>query len=307
MREKCALVVVVPIGPACSPEFVSDTIDSAVCYTTPNRKIILADDSGARQTGAEIAAQFSVSAVIRTRKNNAKHGGLYLTLCQAYRHALEHYDFACLLRLDTDALVIGPSPELDAIRLFSHCREVAQAGRYLTDMDGNPNDSSWPACQLVEESRKKNALKHPLLTLRLRALLRRAVPNGYKYGENVFGGACFVSPHFLERLLRAGLLPAESLGSSKLEEDHIFGLLAKAVGMDFGDLCAGNGPFGVTWRGLPCSPEELVLRGKKVIHSTRYWQRSDEAEIRRYFREIRSKLPIGTPLQYFSYSNSFVV
>jgi hypothetical protein len=55
----------------------------------------------------------------------------------------------------------------------------------------------------------------------------------------------------------------------------------------------GDGVLGVRWRGLPCSPEELLERGKKVVHSVRFWEALDEGQIREHFRTRRLAQPPG--------------
>jgi len=64
--------------------------------------------------------------------------------------------------------------------------------------------------------------------------------------------------------------------------------LAKAVNFDIGEMGSGDLPFGVFWKKLPASPEQLLLRKKKVIHSTRSWENMNEYDIRGYFADVRN-------------------
>jgi hypothetical protein len=45
--------------------------------------------------------------------------------------------------------------------------------------------------------------------------------------------------------------------------------------------------MGMKWRGLPDSPENLLQRQKKIVHSIKFWQDRSETEIRGYFRSKR--------------------
>jgi hypothetical protein len=76
---------------------------------------------------------------------------------------------------------------------------------------------------------------------------------------------------------------------SKLGEDHIFGLLIYSVGLRHGDLATGSLPMGLRWRGLPCSPQELINKKKKITHSTQFFEGMSERLIREYFRERRQR------------------
>ena len=86
----------------------------------------------------------------------------------------------------------------------------------------------------------------------------------------------------------AGLLPDFKLKNSRMEEDHIFILLAKVVNFDIGEMGAGELPFGVYWKKLPASPKQLLAKKKKIIHSTRSWENMNEHDIRGYFSNIRN-------------------
>ena len=61
----------------------------------------------------------------------------------------------------------------------------------------------------------------------------------------IYGGACFLSGSFLIAMNNAGLLPDYKLKSSRMEENHIFSLLAKVVNFDIREMGAGELRFGV--------------------------------------------------------------
>ncbi|HTI98509.1 MAG TPA: glycosyltransferase family A protein [Dongiaceae bacterium] len=285
-----SLVVVIPVGPFCGEQYICDTIESIRHYTAPDHRIIILDDSG-KETGAAIQKEFAGLDVLKTERNLGKHAGLYLNLSRGLIHASKKYAFQVLLRLDTDALIIGANPEQDAIACFKQHPGTGILGSYRTDCNGDSRDFSPPRNKLRKELGWKHLMQAPLHRFAgwyfLHQLYHRALRNGYEPGEHCMGGAYFMSRECVLRLWQGGLLSRPEIAQSGLEEDHIFGLLIHAVGLRHGDFATGNHPMGLRWRGLPCTPEELRLRGKKIIHSTRFFDQLSEPEIRNVFQAHR--------------------
>ena len=289
--KKITVAVIIPVGPTCELENIVDTIESVRHYVTRSQVIIVLDDSG-KGTGDSIREQFCDSVVLKTEKNFGKNAGLYLNLSRGFAYAYENYSFDVLLRLDTDALVIGWNPEKDAIEYFNRNPDFGIIGSYRTDCNGEPRKFSWPRGQLKKELSFKSALKalsrgYLMGWFFLRKVFNQSRQKGYEPGEHCLGGAYFVSRECVGKLLKKNLLSRQELFWSKLQEDHIFGLLIYSVGLRLGDFANGQYPMGLRWRGLPCSPEELIKRKKKVTHSTRFFDNLGEQEIREYFRAQR--------------------
>jgi hypothetical protein len=286
MKKFYELVVVIPIGPQCKLQYIVDTINSVLHYTYTTSKIILADDSQT-QTGALVKQIFPDVDVIAFKENLGKFCGLYINLSYAFKHALKCYSFHALLRMDTDALIIGSDPAREAIELFLEHPEIGIAGQYPNDYDDKLWDRSWPYWQLSRFTHIIKMWKRPLVNIPLRKYFKRAVKHGYEMGESVFGGACFYSERCLQKLNDEGLLPLETFKTLELEEDHLFAILVKSTGMQFGDLSTGDKPFACAWKYLPNSPEYLYKEGKKIIHSVRAYKEMTEPEIRNFFIQIR--------------------
>jgi hypothetical protein len=283
------LVAVLPVGPQCTLEFIQDTLDSINYYVTSNHKIILIDDTG-KDLCSQIKKHNPEIILIQNPRNFGKQAGLYLSLSKAYIWALENLDFDILLRLDTDSLVIGKNPEIDAYEYFLQNPNVGQIGSNKIDCNGNSRDFSWAARQLFYETASfRLFLRYPRKFLLLRRIAFSAMKNGYLPGEHNIGAANFISSICIKRLAKNYLLGRRDLGASRLAEDHIMGLLIRAIGMELGDFATGHKPLGIKWRGLPDSPEKLLERGKKIIHSVRYWEEMKEAEIREFFRNKRGQ------------------
>ena len=300
MPKSIKLVVVIPLGPSAKPEYVSDTIESVIHYTGPSTRIILVDDSGIG-TGKNLQYHFSNLDVLTTPgscgygqigqdgSHGANEGGLYYWLSLAYSHAVTNYDFDVILKMDEDALIIGETPEKEAIHFFRQNENVGLIGSYKVDCNGDPREFSGADKKILRETSLRRLLKNPRLWMAFRRILSLALANGYEPGENVQGGACFLSSECIQRLKEANLLPKEEFRASVCDEDYLFPLLVKSVGMDLGDFATGRLPMGIRWRGLPCAPEELVARRKKIIHSTRFWGNVEEDEIRKFFCEHRKR------------------
>jgi hypothetical protein len=280
------VVAVVPVGPGTNFQFVRDTIESFYHYTSATNKVLVLDDSQ-EGIGELIKQQFSGADVLSTRKPSGTLGGLYVSLSHAFRYALEHYDFKLILKLDTDALLIGNAPEKDALDLVKEHPLTAVAGQYPLDYDGNPWDIGFPRDRILNGTTTWKGIKRPFANLILRRLHRQALKNGYRTGESVFGGSYYVTKAFIQKLHDKGLLPDYRIRTLNLGEDHLFGLLAKTVGMELRSLSGKGQPFACAWKGLPASPEQLWEEGRKVIHSTRKWEALNETEVRDYFRGKR--------------------
>lgn len=291
MLPQYDLIVILPLGPDTLPEFFNDTIESIYFYCSCSLKLIIADDS-LQGLGELARKKFPDAEVFVNDKSGGLAGGLYITLSRAFCYALEHYRFKTLLKIDTDALVTGSNPQLDAEQFFLKNPAVGMAGLFksgheILDFNNNIFDNRWPRNYLFDITSTWKLIKRPIANWTVRKYLHLAFANGYNIGENIFGGAYFLSEPVLKALLAAGLLPDKNLGGSRLEEDHIFSMLVKVVNFEMGDLASGDLPFGVFWQKLPASPEELVRRKKKIVHSTRGWEHMNEYEIRSYFKKIR--------------------
>lgn len=291
MKEKFNIIVVIPVGPNTNIDFLKDTIESINYYLETIFKIVLCDDSQ-QGLGNHIQKFFPEINVYTTVKSSGVFGGLYITLSEVYKYILLQYKFDFILKMDTDALMIGKNPQIETQAFFNQNSKVGMAGLYSsglksTDFFGNEIDNSWVRNQLIKETCTFNLLRRPLANWALRKVFLKAIKNGYEVGENVFGGAYFLTPACLIKLKEAGFLPLNNLKKVILGEDHIFSILIKIVGLNLGDLASGNLPFACGWNVLPAPPEILLEKSKKIIHSTRNFRDLREKEIRNFFKRHR--------------------
>jgi hypothetical protein len=277
-------VFVMPVGPNCRADFVFDTVDS-IRFFAPRARIIIVDDSRG-DLGDEIEERYHVSIVKATA--HGLFGSLYVNLSSGFREALQQ-PFRILVRLDTDALVAGDDFEKKALESFQSDPQLGSLGSFRIGYDRvGIRDTSW-AKQRILIYFALRSWRRPRATLLIAKLVVRARRNGYKLGESIMGGAVVYRHEAIAALDDAGLLGRAELTATRLQEDQIFGLCLLSLGYQLGEF--GNRyddlPMGVQWRGLPASPEELMERGKSIVHSTKSFRSMDEESIRSEFRSAR--------------------
>jgi len=234
--------------------------------------------------------------ILKTNMNYGKLLGLYTTLSNIYSYALDNFDFNALLRMDTDAMIIGPEPETQILDFFKNNPSIGLAGRYVKglkspDQFGNVwmNGGREPYVAIAKMF-TKFYIRHPFINWRIRKMIFKAINQGYELGDLIFGGAYAFSRVGLEKLRENNLLPMKNVLGGDLEEDHFFSMLMVSTGLGLGDLASRDLPFACTWKGLPASPETLFQANKKIIHSTRFWGEMKEEEIRNFFKAKRQSI-----------------
>jgi hypothetical protein len=123
-------------------------------------------------------------------------------------------------------------------------------------------------------------------------LLSKAENNGYRRGDNVFGGAYFITRDCLVAIEAIGGLNVPYRWHSRMMEDVYFSMATVAAGFQMGHFAAPSGPLCLEWRGLPYPALEVWKRGYKIVHSvdkgnnTRAFENGGRTA-RQVFREIR--------------------
>jgi hypothetical protein len=285
MKSQVDIAVIIPAGPR---DDVLDTLESVVYYTGPSRIIVVIDDRSTLRQNAGRISELSKDLVVipASPKALGAFGGLWVNLSAAYRWVLERYEPRIILRMDTDALLIGPGLEEFAEEAFAKKPSVGLLGSYRIGPDGQSRDLSWAADQLHSEVGIRGLL-HLKCRSTLRNWLHLARSHGYVDGESVLGGAYIHRYEAAERISKLGWFDRPCLLSSKLGEDHIMSLLTMAAGFDLGEFGGPMDPMALRWRGLPAHPADLLAANKLVTHSVRSWQNLGEREIRNIFSNAR--------------------
>ena len=277
---------VIPVGPNCQADFVSDTIES-IRHFAPKARIIVVDDSR-RALGAELGERYELTNLIASAQGLL--GSLYLNLSDGFKEALAQ-PFQVLVRLDTDALISGSDFEFKAIKSFSADPKVGSLGSFRIGYNCiGVRDTSWAKRRLLVYL-ATHGWRRPRQAQMILGLLRRARKHGYKLGDSIMGGAAVYRYDAVAALDESGLLGRPELAEIGLQEDHVFGLCLLSLGYQLGEF--GNQfddlPMGVDWKGLPAAPAELIELGKSIIHSTKRFKEMDEGAIRQEFRSARQR------------------
>ncbi len=266
-----------------------DTLESIARYCPEEHLVVIVDDHTTDGTFEALTRAKRENWVLLRNAQNMGVGRLVHTLSRGYRYLLENVDADIVLKFDTDALVIGPSPIRDAAEYAASNSGVGIFGVYSVDHD-RPRSFEFHAEIMRKELgwRRRLAGRSPSW----RSLWHRAERNGYRLGDNVFGGAYFVTPACLRGMLEIGALDVPFEWNSTLQEDVYFSMAAVAAGKAMGHFAAPGGPLCMDWRGLPMKASDLVARGFKIVHSVDKGRNTSAEEnggltARQFFRKAR--------------------
>lgn len=288
MRERKHIAFVLPVGPNDGPDAL-DTLSSIMYYAGESRIVVVVDDTIPQSGFAGRAREMSPDIVVLPASPRAPGGlgGLWVKIAAGYQWLLERYAPEIILRLDVDALLIGPGLADRAIEEFAKEPQVGLIGSYRISSDGGLRDWSWAARRIRIETGPRGLI-HPACWKLLRELVSLAKANGYVVGEFPLGGGYIHNLKAADDLCARGWFELPSLASSKLGEDMIMALVTVAAGYRIADFGRPEHPLAMKWRGLPAHPDDLLASEKLLTHSVRYWGDLREPEIRRIFREART-------------------
>jgi hypothetical protein len=265
-----------------------DTLASVVQYTDPSRVILVMDDTST--LAGDDAAIRNMSADITVMpappRATGALGGLWVKLATGYSWLLDTFKPRMILRLDADALMLGPGIEAAAERMFDEDPAVGLLGSYRIGPDGGTRDF-LPAARALRAETGLPGFRYPKRRSSLRRYVGLARNVGYIDGEHALGGAYIHSYAAAFSLYSRGWLNQPSLATSKLGEDNIMALLTRAAGYRIADFGGPADPMALRWRGLPDHPAELLAKEKLVTHSVRSWDDLTERQIRSIFAEAR--------------------
>lgn len=283
-KKEVNVIAVLPIGPN-DPGM--DTIESIFLYMNESVHIIAIDDSK-NPTTRERLQKLGDRITILEPVGQGLRGGLWTSLASAYKYAVENFNFKMLLRIDTDALVIDFGLEDDVEAAFRNDSKIGMLGSYKIDCNGDKNSFLISMNTIWRESGIRGIVR-PRRRKLLRSWLKLARKGGYHLGQYILGGANFQSYASVKAMAEAGYLDTDLFLDSGVGEDYLFTILTFACGFKGADFVTGDFPMGLRWQGLPDSPENLVKRKKKIIHSIKFWEDMDQTSIRAFFAEKRAK------------------
>lgn len=248
------------------------------------------DEPGARR---DFGPGVAVVPNPRSGRGIGTLGGTCAATVAALGWAHAHHPGSWVLRLDTDALLIGPvSGRVE--QAFADHPQAGVLGSCHRTCNGEERDISWWARVVPKHARSVWLWRRPPLPRRhldladpvVRRTVRAALARGSDPGEHCMAAGCAVSAAFVAALADQGLLERPQRWLRTLfGDDVMLGTMAGALGFTLVDLHA---VFGLKHVGLAASPPELVERGFGVVHSVKNDPDHDETAIREFFRERRA-------------------
>jgi hypothetical protein len=298
------LCLLIPAGPG-SAELarIGDLMDACIAYAdTPLCAVVINDGNDPAALERIGDARDLPTAVLpnaRAGRGEWWSGGLCMAMMDALLWIARHRPGSPVLRLDSDALVIGPYARLIASH-FDRNPDIGMMGNF-----DSPNGAPVPAGHIVTTRLywRSKRISHDrelgkvLFSFwgwrrKIRLLIGRATTNGYVLGDWCQGGAYALSPIFLRRLAadRFFARPADFLPIDFCE-DVLMALSVYALDLKIHYTTGDARLFASKWQGLFAAPETLAAAGHSVIHSVKTHHGRTEAQVRAYYRARRLSLP----------------
>jgi hypothetical protein len=281
-------VVAIPVGPAeAEVARTRDLLSAVRAHERGIDRIVLVDDApGSRRWPADVA----VVPNPRRGRGIGTLGGTCTATLAALAWAHAHAPGAWVLRLDTDALVIGPF--VAAIEaawrpddgILGSCRRTCNGEpRDLAPWASTVRRHAWPVWLWRHPPRRLRHVQPPVRVAR--QAVREALARGYVPGEHCIAAGCAISAPMIAALAARGWLdhPRRWL-NTRLGDDIMLGIMARALGLELRDL---HDVFGLKHIGLADTPQGLLERGFAIVHSVKNDPHHREEEIRSFFAAQR--------------------
>jgi len=272
--------VIVPVGPTATDlQRLSALLESLRRHERPSDiQLILIDDARRARLKAGHTPGWGSMEVVRTPvwKSRRPDGYSAMTAGTICGLRAASPDARFILKLDTDALVIGPFSEQLA-QAFAGDPRLGILGSYDRTCTGSTRDwSVWEPA--LRRATRRWSLRSPRKAAAARALLDGARASGeYQVGAHCLGGAYAVSAALARR---RDLLRWEPWIRTGIGEDVVMGVLCAAAGLRMRSMTAVGEPFGLAHVGLPGSPEWLLERGHSIVHAVKDRDPTIEARLR---------------------------
>jgi hypothetical protein len=258
-----------PVGPGAQEVHrAQDTVASILTWEPTVSHVVLVDDSPEARRLVIPGSIPLAHPLAGVRAHRADRVGA-ATLA-GFRWVATETNAEFVMKIDSDALVIAPFA--DKVRRALADPGIGLIGSYERGYDGGRRSFEhwrWPVRLAALRSRP------------VRRIVRDARRSGYVWGEHALGCTVAIPRRALD--VMALHEPTMFVGT-RLFDDPILGLLVRSAGFRLADH---QGAFGVSWRGLPDTPERLLQAGCAIVHSVKNDPNLSETEIREFFRSRR--------------------
>lgn len=282
--------VLIPAGPGRAERGrVLDLLDALAAHEPALCDIVIVDDD--RRVRSAWPGDVDVIANPRRGRGIGTLGGTVAATLAGLGHLRRTAPGAWVLRLDADALVIGPVvPRVEAAwrpgdGILGSCSRTCNGE--ARDVRGWSREVRRHLAPVWAWRRppRRPWLVRPADRF-VRSVLLQARATGYAPGEHCVAAGCALSAALVGALYARGWLerPERWLGA-RLGDDVVLGAMSRACGLALRDCHA---VFGLKHVGLADTPTRLLERGFAVVHSTKNDPLTDEASIRSFFATARA-------------------
>lgn len=319
-RRRVRAVCWMPAGPG-AQQALLDTWASAVASSPGEVALLVTDDWTSDCDAASLRALVPDALVVRPRLPTGGPPRLWPVTTLAIEAALAHFDFDLLIKLDTDALVVGegwidaisaavaadepselsvaryagsrmggngsgeqPAPIQDREHWPPDRRQVGIAGAFRERADGGlETDEDYHRRVLAGED-----AHDPVLS----AWVARARDAGWPDGSIVQGGCLVLTRPLCEAIVTTGATRYTPRLRTIVSEDLLLTVLAYAFGFRAASLSGPAGPMAIANKHLPVELGELLDPDSRwvVTHSTKVGLGGEpESELRERARDARQR------------------
>jgi hypothetical protein len=271
-------------------EMLIDVIHSIQFYVKEPHHIIAVDDFSPSRWNDKLKQEFPGVTALRNPRSHGGRSGLYVTQALACKHALEHFDFRIFIKMDTDALMVGPFLVTRAIQKFEAEPDLGILGSYRQRADGKRRQwLRWKVMFLWESSQFRRFYKKPVLW---KDAIKEARKSGYDLGENILGGCYIINEKTLKVMNLKGYLDYEYdhvINHSQIGDEIIYSLFCKASGFNIEDFGRPEDPMVIALDMVPLPKEKIVSKNKSVIHSVKMgFNKETQQDLRKFFKSFRN-------------------
>lgn len=280
----------------------TDLLDALSTYESPqNFEVLFVLDGKDQQQfpadfGRKQGLRIHVTSNPRNPRSNGWSGGLICGLIHGMKTALTLGSWDFLLRMDDDAMVLGPFITR-AAGFFAENASIGQVGFYEFGTPPKPGEYHFFAGPFYRRS--KIIRRHEdvggwwiaLFGWRrlVRLMINDALRHNYACGEFCQGGAFFLSRTSVTALCASRYFQKEKkFCGCTFTEDFFFAIANRAAGFGIRYVKDEEHFLSLKWKGLYKPAEQFLAEGYSLIHSVKNDDAPEkEEQMRELFRKHR--------------------